>query len=272
MTTILTAVQIPNKTKYQLDIGDPFEYLEAKYPDGGAGLHNSIYRGKNLGTSPTDAQYNSIKSGKFTGIWLGDYWSNGNRIYRNGGANYFGQSGDNSVPANHILIIPDSVVLSADGSTTKYMQDTDTIPATGYIGTKMWTDTLPNLVLPIFSNIFGSHILSHRELLCNGASNGVATSWAWTNVSINIPNQAMVYGHTPWKQGVYGDGYQTGNRKTLLPLFAVRPDLVHTRSGHYWLSDFTSSTYFAYVNADGIANNHPASYPLDGVRPYVIID
>ena len=272
MTTILTAVQIPNKTKYQLDIGDPFEYLEAKYPDGGAGLHNSIYRGKNLGTSPTDAQYNSIKSGKFTGIWLGDYWSNGGRIYRNAGANYFGQSGDNSTPANHILVIPDSVVLSADGSTTKYMQDTDTIPATGYIGTKMWTDTLPNSALPIFSNIFGSHILSHRELLCNGASNGVATSWVWTDVSINIPNQAMVCGHTPWKQGVYGDGYQTGNRKTLLPLFAVRPDLVHTRSGNYWLSDFTSSTDFAGVSSYGAASHGYASTPWNGVRPYVIID
>jgi len=265
-------VKTPNGTTYSIDIGDPFEYLEAKYPDGGAGLHNSIYRGKNLGTAPTDAQYASIKSGKFTGIWLGDYWSNGNRIYRNGGANYFGQSGDNSTPPNHILVIPDSGVLSADGQTTKYMQDTNTIPETGYIGTKMWTDTLPNLALPIFSNIFGSHILSHRELLCNGASNGVATSWAWTDVKINIPNQAMVYGHTPWKQGVYGDGYQTGNRKTLLPLFAVRPDLVHTRSGAYWLSDFASSTDFAHVSGGGDAGRTDASSPLRGVRPYVIID
>ena len=272
MTTILTAVQIPNKTKYQLDIGDPFEYLEAKYPDGGAGLHNSIFRGKNLGSAPTTEQYNNIKNGTFKGIWLGDYWSNGGRIYRNGGANYFGQSGDNSTPANHILVIPDSVVLSADGSTTKYMQDTNTIPETGYIGTKMWTDTLPNSALPIFSNIFGSHILSHRELLCNGASNGVATSWAWTDVSINIPNQAMVYGHTPWKQGVYGDGYQTGNRKTLLPLFAVRPDLVHTKFNDYWLSDLTSSTAFAAVDTHGHADYYSASRPWNGVRPYVIID
>ena len=268
----IRSIITPNGTTYSVDIGDPFEYLEAKYPDGGVGLHNSIYRGKNLGTSPTNAQYNSIKSGKFTGIWLGDYWSNGGIIYRNGGANYFGQSGDNSLTTNHILVIPDSVVLSADGSTTKYMQDTNTVPATGYIGTKMWTDTLPNSALPIFSNIFGSHILSHRELLCNGASNGVATSWAWTDVKINIPNQAMVYGHTPWKQGVYGDGYQTGNRKTLLPLFAIRPDLVHTRSGNYWLSDFASSTDFAYVDGSGKAGDRGASGPWDGVRPYVIID
>ena len=271
MATIRNVIT-PDGTTYSIDIGDPFEYLEAKYPDGGAGLHNSIYRGKNLGTAPTDAQYNSIKSGKFTGIWLGDYWSNGGRIYRNGGANYFGQSGDSSVPANHILIIPDSVVLSADGQTTKYMQDTDTVPETGYIGTKMWTNTLPNSALPIFSNIFGSHILSHKELLCNGASNGVATSWAWIDVKINIPNQVMVYGHTPWKQGVHGDGYQTGNRKTLLPLFAVRPDLVTSRSGAYWLSDFTSSTNFALVNYTGMADVTVASHPGRGVRPYVIID
>lgn len=271
MATIRNIIT-PNGTTYSIDIGDPFEYLEAKYPDGGAGLHNSIYRGKNLGTAPTDAQYDSIKSGKFTGIWLGDYWSNGDIIYRNGGANYFGKAGDNSVPPNHILVITDSVVLSADGQTTKYMQDADTIPGTGYIGTKMWTDTLPNSALPIFSNIFGSHILSHKEILSTSASNGAAASWNWISVKINIPNQAMVYGHTPWKQGVYGDGYQTGSRKTLLPLFAVRPDLVHTRSGAYWLSDFASSTDFAIVASDGIANHVRASYTLGGVRPYVIID
>lgn len=261
----------PNGTTYSIDIGDPFEYLEVKYPDGGAGLHNSIFRGKNLGSAPTTEQYNNIKNGTFKGIWLGDYWSDGSVIYRNAGANYFNQSGDNSVPGNHILIFPDTGVLHADGKTTKYMQDSDTIPSTGYIGTKMWTDTLPNLALPIFKKIFGSHILSHREILYNAASNGVATGWSWIDVSINIPNQAMVYGHTPWKQGVYGDGYQTGNRKTLLPLFVVRPDLVHTRSGAYWLSDFTSSTGFASVDAGGHARSTIASDPWFGVRPYALI-
>ena len=32
-------------------------------------LHNSFYRGKNLGTAPTEAQLAT-----FAGIWVGDYW------------------------------------------------------------------------------------------------------------------------------------------------------------------------------------------------------
>ena len=37
-------------------------------------LHNSFYRGKNLGTAPTEAQLAAIRAGTFAGIWVGDYW------------------------------------------------------------------------------------------------------------------------------------------------------------------------------------------------------
>lgn len=272
MTTILTAVQIPNGTKYQLDIGDPFEYLEAKYPDGGAGLHNSIFRGKNLGSAPTTEQYNNIKNGTFKGIWLGDYYHAADgRNYRYGCLNWGSHIGDNVDQGNNALIIPDTCVLDADGNTTKYMQDNDRVPSNGYLGTKMWTDTLPNKALPILQKVFGSHIISHREILCSATSNGIGTGWAYVDVTINIPNQIMVYGNQAWMQKQYGDGYQQGTRHHILPLFLARPDLVNIRQ-NYWLSDFTSSANFAYVTSNGCASSNYASHPGYGVRPYVIID
>ena len=42
----------------------------------GAAAHNCIYRGKNLGTSVTAEQYAAISSGKFTDLYIGDYWVN----------------------------------------------------------------------------------------------------------------------------------------------------------------------------------------------------
>lgn len=41
----------------------------------GAALHNSIPRGKNLGTTITQAQHNAIANGSFDDIWIGDYWT-----------------------------------------------------------------------------------------------------------------------------------------------------------------------------------------------------
>lgn len=39
-----------------------------------AGSHNAIYRGKNLGTEPTAAQWAAIKAGTFEDLYIGDYW------------------------------------------------------------------------------------------------------------------------------------------------------------------------------------------------------
>jgi hypothetical protein len=40
----------------------------------GAGFHSSIYRGKYLGDTYTDAQKEAIANGSFDGLFVGDYW------------------------------------------------------------------------------------------------------------------------------------------------------------------------------------------------------
>ena len=46
------------------------------------GFHNSIFRGKNLGTEVTAAQYAAIADGSFTDMYIGDYWVINGRRYR----------------------------------------------------------------------------------------------------------------------------------------------------------------------------------------------
>ena len=53
-------------------VDDPFRYHYMDSTD--AGLHNSIYRGKFLGNSVTEAQWAAIKSGTFDDLWIGDFW------------------------------------------------------------------------------------------------------------------------------------------------------------------------------------------------------
>ncbi len=54
-----------------------------------AGLHNSIFRGKNLGNAFTEAQSAAIKAGTFDDIWLGDYWEINGVRYRIAHIDYF---------------------------------------------------------------------------------------------------------------------------------------------------------------------------------------
>lgn len=263
--------KLPDGTIADLDIGDPFAYLENKYPNGGAGLHNSIYRGENLGSAPTDEQYTNIKNGTFKGIWLGDYWKgDDNIVYRNMGANTIDGTGDRSTPPNSITIMPDTCSIARVNNDSKYMMDTDEIPSNGYVGTKMFTDTLPNKVLPILTAKFGSHILKHKELLVSSASNGVANGWAWSDVQVNIPNFIMIFGVQSYVVPSDSAGYQIANRNVQLPAFRANPELIKSNSA-YWLSDIASTNSFGTVGDNGISGRSNASNSWSGVRPYALI-
>ena len=47
----------------------PFEVAD------NAGAHNAIYRGKNLGSAVTAAQWATIQAGTFKNLFIGDYWT-----------------------------------------------------------------------------------------------------------------------------------------------------------------------------------------------------
>ena len=62
----------------------------SKFPNN-AGAHNSIYRGKYLGSSVTAEQYTAISSGTFEDLYIGDYWTIGGVNYRIAAFNYYMQ-------------------------------------------------------------------------------------------------------------------------------------------------------------------------------------
>lgn len=104
-----------------------------------AGLHNSIFRGKNLGNAFTEAQSAAIKAGTFDDIWLGDYWEINNVRYRIAHIDYyFGRQGEfakyahpdldwgenetSRVLPHHVLIVPDTGLVR-DWYNTEEMRD-----------------------------------------------------------------------------------------------------------------------------------------------------
>ena len=77
-----------------------------------AGSHNSIYRGKSLGSSVTAAQYDAISDGTFAGLYIGDYWTINEVSWRIAAFDYWYGAGDTACTTHHALIVPDAAIAS----------------------------------------------------------------------------------------------------------------------------------------------------------------
>lgn len=223
-------------------------------------LRRVIFRGKNLGTALTAVQKAAIKDGSFKGMFLGDYWSIGGRIWRIVDMDYWYNCGDTAFTSHHLVIMPDEALYNAQMNTTN-------ITTGGYVGSEMYKNNLAN-AKTIVNAAFQGSVLTHREHLCNAVTNGKQSGGAWFDSSIELPSEIMMYGHIHF--GNASDGNTIPNIytpiKTQLALFMVCPRFIVNRSYNQWLRDVVSSARFAAVGHYG---NTTFNYASDshGVRP-----
>lgn len=232
--------------------------------------HRMIYRGKNLGTSFTTEQSQAVQNGTFTDMYVGDYWVINGKTRRIGDIDYFIHCGDNADLGHHLLIVDDGVDLSADGSTTHFMNDTDTT-AGGFKGSKMWQSTIPNKILPDITTAFGSHLLTHREYISNAVTEGAPSGGEWVDTTYNIFNEAMYYGTVVNGANNGGSGlFNVGCSKNQIALFKFDQSSMNRKS-NIWLRDVVSATGFAFVDFTGYAARIVASNPWYSVLGYYLI-
>lgn len=225
-----------------------------------AGAHNSIYRGKNLGTTVTEEQWEAISSGTFTDLYIGDYWVIGGVNWRIAAFDYYLNCGDTSFTKHHAVIVPDTCLYNAQMNTTN-------VTTGAYKGSAMYTANLTQAKSTINSAFGSSHVLSHRIYLSNATSNGRASAGEWTDSTVDLMCEHMVYG-----SGIFSpvsDGSSVPNNyrveKGQLPLFALEPSRICNRTT-WWLRDVITAAYFAGVSHDGYAGSDGASSSY-GVRP-----
>lgn len=225
-----------------------------------AGAHNSIYRGKNLGTTVTEEQWEAISSGTFTDLYIGDYWVIGGVNWRIAAFDYYLNCGDTSFTKHHAVIVPDTCLYSAQMNTTN-------VTTGAYKGSAMYTANLTQAKSTINSAFGSSHVLSHRIYLSNATSNGRASAGEWTDSTVDLMCEHMVYG-----SGIFSpvsDGSNVPNNyrveKGQLPLFALEPSRICNRDT-WWLRDVITAAHFAGVNSNGRADYGSASGSC-GVRP-----
>ena len=223
-------------------------------------LRRVLFRGKNLGTALTAVQKAAIKDGSFKGMFLGDYWSIGGRIWRIVDMDYWYNCGDTAFTSHHLVIMPDEALYNAQMNTTN-------VTTGGYVGSAMYKSNLAN-AKTIVNAAFQGSVLTHREYLCNAVANGRPSGGAWFDSSIELPNEPMMYGHphfSPTSDGSTVPSIYTIG-KTQLALFMVCPRFIVNRSYNQWLRDVVSSAAFAFVGSRGDAYFNGAS-SSHGVRP-----
>lgn len=223
----------------------------------GAAAHNCIYRGKNLGTSVTAEQYAAISSGKFTDLYIGDYWVIKGVTYRIAAFDYYYNCGDTNFTKHHAVIVPDT-------SLYKAQMNTSNVTTGGYTGSAMYKSNLAQAKTTIKAAFGSAHVLTKRELLTNAVNGNTPSGWAWFDSDVELMNEVQAYGSVAW--GAHdGNGYNVASGDGQFPLFMFDRTKLHNRED-YWLRDVTSATTFSYVNNNGYASGNNASDSY-GVRP-----
>ena len=223
----------------------------------GAAAHNCIYRGKNLGTSVTAEQYAAISSGKFTDLYIGDYWVIKGVTYRIAAFDYYYNCGDTNFTKHHVVIVPDT-------SLYKAQMNTSNVTTGGYTGSAMYKSNLAQAKTTIKAAFGSAHVLTKRELLTNAVNGNTPSGWAWFDSDVELMNEVQAYGFVAW--GAHdGNGYNVASGDGQFPLFMFDRTKLHNRED-YWLRDVASATYFSFVDFGGYASDNGASTSL-GVRP-----
>lgn len=223
----------------------------------GAAAHNCIYRGKNLGTSVTAEQYAAISSGKFTDLYIGDYWVIKGVTYRIAAFDYYYNCGDTNFTKHHVVIVPDT-------SLYKAQMNTSNVTTGGYTGSAMYKSNLAQAKTTIKAAFGSAHVLTKRELLTNAVNGNTPSGWAWFDSDVELMNEVQVYGSVAW--GAHdGNGYNVASGDGQFPLFMFDRTKLHNRED-YWLRDVSSATTFSLVSYSGRASSGGASTSI-GVRP-----
>ena len=222
-----------------------------------AGAHNAVYRGKNLGSAVTAAQWAAIQAGTFEDLFIGDYWTINGVNWRIAAFDYYL---DDQTTEHHTVIVPDTDLYEAS------MNDTNTTEG-AYVSSKMYTSGL-NQAKTLVNNAFGEdHILSHYAYLKNAATGGYETGGSGYQVTVVLMTEQNLYGGSVFANRMQGTSYAFNYTidNSQFPLFAFRHDLI-SNNQKSWLRDVARTVSFSCTWTNNNAYNEGAA-AVHGVRP-----
>lgn len=216
-----------------------------------AGSHNGIFRGKNLGTSVTAAQYAAIAAGTFDDLFIGDYWVINGVNWRIAAFDYCLRTGSTDLTTHHVTIVPDTNL------DTQKMNDSDTTSG-GYVGSKMYTANIATARTKINTAFFG-HVLTREFRLSNSYSGERSVHSLTVSSDVVIMNERNVLGVTL-------NSYEALSYDNVqFQLFSLAPEFICNRE-HFWLRDIRDEANYSAIGNNGTSNYFSAGMAI-GVRP-----
>ena len=254
----------------------------SNFPDG-AEAHNAMWGGRditaafNAGTVSTN-----IANGTFKDIFPGDYITK--QVTISGTAytvnwvvadcDYWINKGDqnNGMETHHVVIVPQAPIFSANMNATNTTEG-------GYMGSRMFRETIPACATGIVNAFGASHILTFRDWLISGMTANQISSglpnftggaqWGaspWVSVQCDLMTEKMVLG-APVNSASALDEWGATRQ---FSAFRLSEKLINYNRQSYWLRNIVSSANFANVNGNGRAATGDASLVL-GVRPFALL-
>ena len=251
----------------------------AAYPDG-AEAHNAMWGGRDITAAFNNGTVSEhIADGTFKDIFPGDYITK--QVTISGTAytvnwviadcDYWINKGDTATTAHHVVIVPQAPIFNANMNATNTTEG-------GYMGSRMFKETIPACATGIVSAFGSSHILTFRDLITKTVDNNVASrgycGWtgasapweAWASVQCNLMTEHMVTGAPHYSSSGIDDEITTRQ----MSAFRLSERLINYNRQNWWLRNVVSSAYFAAVTGYGGAAPYYASVVL-GVRPFALL-
>lgn len=171
-------------------------------------LKHRTYRGKNIGTSFTNAQKEVIQDGTFDDLYVGDYWSINGYTWRIMDINYFINpwiTDENVIIAqqkNHVIVMPDESLLT----NYAFSQAGDAYVVNEYKGgyrASLMYRVDENDCKPKFESAFGSsNLIPYKNNIPNSINidDGKVITLNVNNFTCTSPKVSMIFGGSsePW--------------------------------------------------------------------------
>ena len=252
----------------------------ATYPDG-AEAHNAMWGGRDI-TAAFDAGTVSanIANGTFRDIFPGDYITkqvtiSGTTYTVNwvvADCDYWINKGDTAVTVHHVAIVPQAPIFDANMNATNTTEG-------GYMGSRMFKETIPACATGIVNAFGASHILTFRDWLIRGMTANQISSglpnftggaqWSatpWVSVQCDLMTEKMVLGAPVNSASALDEWCATRQ----FSAFRLSERLINYNRQGYWLRNIVSSTLFAFAHGSGLAGAGDASTSR-GVRPFALL-
>ena len=252
----------------------------SNFPDG-AEAHNAMWGGRDITASFNNGTVSAnIANGTFRDIFPGDYITkqvtiSGKTYTVNwviADCDYWINKGDTAVTVHHVAIVPQAPIFDANMNATNTTEG-------GYMGSRMFKETIPACATGIVNAFGASHILTFRDWLISGMTANQISSglpnftggaqWGaspWVSVQCDLMTEKMVLGAPVNSASALDEWCATRQ----MSAFRLSENLINYNRQWYWLRNIVSSASFAGVYGYGYAVTYGASYS-SGVRPFALL-